>query len=124
MVLISRSSKDGSNVHRLRKDLLMGMSAENIATGMARSVTGALKGFELIIYLHCRPLSFTISSPKKSPNLLAVVIEVDFCPSYSFKVFDILLFSQIKLTKSSSSNIRPCESRTSNQRLHTLATAL
>ena len=47
-------------------------------TGIALSVTGDPIGLALIIYFVAKPASLTISSPKNSPNLLAVVIEVDF----------------------------------------------
>ncbi len=94
-----------------------------MATGMALSVTGAFNGLSEIIYLTAKPLSLTISAPKNSPNLLAVVIDVDFCPSYSSKLLLILLFSQINSIKSSSSSIRPLVSKTSSHLLATLATA-
>ena len=74
----------------------------NIATGSARSVTeedlilfllgrmntyfsllfdtipGAPAGSLEMMRLQLRPLSFTISAPRKSANLAAVVREVDF----------------------------------------------
>jgi hypothetical protein len=63
-----------------------------MATGMARSVTGAPSGFlEMMNYFEermanhietwqARPLSFTMSSPKNSARRFAVLMDVDFCP--------------------------------------------
>jgi hypothetical protein len=42
------------------------------------SVPGAPAGSREMIRLQLRPLSFTISAPRKSANLAAVVREVDF----------------------------------------------
>ena len=53
-------------------------SDEKIETGIALSVTGAPIGLALIMYFVAKPASLTISSPKNSPNRLAVVIDVDF----------------------------------------------
>jgi hypothetical protein len=79
---------------------LIAGSQLNIATGSARSVTeenlillgrmntyfsllfdtipGAPAGSLEMMRLQLRPLSFTISAPRKSANLAAVVREVDF----------------------------------------------
>ncbi|KAH3677239.1 hypothetical protein WICMUC_001820 [Wickerhamomyces mucosus] len=119
----SKSSNFESFSHLLKKFRLTDSSAEKIATGIALSVTGALFGCSEMIYLTARPLSFTISEPRNSPNLLAVVIDVDFWPPYSSKALLIDLFSQIKSIRSSSSKFLPLVSKTSNQRLATLATA-
>ena len=51
-----------------------------------------------------RPLSLTIWSPRNSANLFAVLIDVDFCPSYSSSFLDMLRFSQIN-SKSSLSGM-------------------
>ncbi|KAH3658921.1 hypothetical protein OGATHE_006647 [Ogataea polymorpha] len=99
------------------------MSDEKMAVGIALSVIGASIGRSAMTYLHARPLSFTISSPKNSPRRLAVVIDVDFWPPYSSSVFDMLRFSQISSIRSSSSSIWPRLSSTSSHRFAMLATA-
>src|ERR1700694_529185 len=100
--------------HFLKKYRLTEVSAEKMATGIARSVTGAFFGLAQIMYLQFRPLSFTICSPRKSANRLAVVIEVDFCVPYSSRVLDMLLFSQMRSISSSSASVSPFECNTSS----------
>lgn len=50
-----------------------------MASGIARSVTGEPSGFFDMMYLHAKPASFTIWSPKNSARRFAVEIDVDFC---------------------------------------------
>ena len=53
-------------------------SDSNIAVGTALSATLAPNGFLEMINFTFKPLSFVISGPNKSANLLAHVIEVLF----------------------------------------------
>ncbi len=87
----------------------------NIASGMALSVTGAPSGFLEMMNLQDRPASLTIWSPRNSASLLAVLMEVDFCPSYSASVLDMLLFSAIRSNSSESGMLAPFEYSTSSQ---------
>jgi hypothetical protein len=89
-------------------------SAEKMAVGTARSLTGAPSGLVTIMNLQFRPLSFTISAPKNSPKRRAQVIcdahqeneekngvqkvrlsltAVDFCEPYSAKEAVMFLLS-------------------------------
>ncbi len=76
--------------------------------------TGAPTGRLLMIILHWRPLSFTISAPRNSPSLFATVIAVDFPSPYSLRVFDMDRFSEMRFRSSSSSIFFPLVKSTSS----------
>ena len=101
-------SPGSSLSHFRRKKRRTGSSAEKMATGMARSVTGALRGLDEMMYLQFKPLSLIICSPRNSARRLAVVMDVDFCVPYSSRALDMLRFSQMRSMSSSSASVEPC----------------
>ena len=98
-------------------------SALKMATGMARSVTGAPGGLAEMMNRQDRPLSRTMPSPRNSANRLAVLIDVDFCPAYSASVLDMDRFSAMSSISSSSGSAAALVASTSSHWLAVTATA-
>ena len=115
MERMSKSVMPGSLSHLRKKCLRTPGSVEKMAVGMARSVTGAPCGRLAMTRRQLRPLSLTISAPKKSASRPAVVSDVPFWSPYSSSVLEMVLFSEMRLITSSSSSSAPRESSTSSQ---------